>query len=197
MFPTLVRQPASGKQRETEWPSQSTTSFGWTAQQRQAQLVAGLCLKWQVRLHVQGTTCTHCIPTSPWAHSPKRHSPHSKRDVEIGCTNLIWCFFWFLPSPDQPLMLRLACTSVQSGRLVVSRMDIAPEAQWQGNGITSFMLSHHWSAVLSSLGGGGTGPRVVGTSPCDHATTLSTQTPFFGRNQPLPKGSAAVAAKRL
>lgn len=135
MFPTPVRQPAPGKQRETEWPSQSTTYLAeWHRSSR---------LSWSpVRAWNSRSGCTargaHMLIASP--HTPElahqRAGPQrSKPDVEVGCTkhqyNLV-----FLPTLtfSRPAPGVEACLS--EGWWFPG-VDIAPTARWQGDGIAS------------------------------------------------------------
>lgn len=112
MFPTPVRQPASGKQRETEWPSQST--FYLAERHRSSRLSWSPVRAWNSR---SGCTArgAHMLIASP--HTPQSSltkemvpsAPSLTWKLAVQNTNIIWWFFPLPPSPVQPLVSRLAC----------------------------------------------------------------------------------------
>lgn len=194
MLPTRVRQPALRMQRGPSGPVKaqphlagwcSGGGLGWSR----------LCLKWLLWLHSQESECPPC-PHCPTASSPKSH-PGAKPDMEIPCTKHLYNVM-FLPAPAfcWPASGAKACAPVGA----IRRADV-PQAELDGRAMGSPAVkqgrgscsppvwSHHCSALLSSLGEGGMGPRTVGTSPWGQATTLWTQPPLPGSIQPSPTTS--------
>lgn len=79
----------------------------------------------------------HALTASPRApelacQRADPHAPNLTWKSAVRSTNINWCFFQLLPSPNQPPVSRLACPLVQSGRLVVPRRGHCPSSSSAG-----------------------------------------------------------------
>lgn len=129
MFPTLVRQPASRKQRESKWSCQKPASFGWKMQWWRAGLVQPV-----PEMAALAAWPGKWAPTvSPLPHSSLDKEPPRSQTWH---GNLLYkanvCFFQFLLSSDQPLVPRLVLLLVQSRGLTFPRHRHCPSSSRAG-----------------------------------------------------------------